>query len=114
MFSNTYEKLFLNAQYIFHLILDGGRNAVSLNSLPTKTLFPGPWEENIKAPIVKSAIYPIKVWNTEGEASKPEALLEWADKGTSTQLGSGGLISLEFSENIAGRLVSGSSTGVTM
>ncbi|KAI4161070.1 MAG: hypothetical protein LQ342_005233 [Letrouitia transgressa] len=104
MFSNTYEKLFLNAQYIFHLILDGGRNAVSLNSLPTKTLFPGPWEENIKAPIVKSAIYPIKVWNTEGEASKPEALLEWADKGTSTQLGSGGLISLEFSENIAGRV----------
>lgn len=74
-------------------------------SLPDRTIFPGPWESNIRAPVNKSYIVPTKIYNLEGAVSGAEYMLEDADttKGISWVIGPGGLISFEFAENIAGR-----------
>lgn len=65
-------------------------------SLPLDTIFPGPWERNIKAPANKSEISPARVYNVEGDVKRLKG--EHA-----VTLGRGGLVTLEFSENIAGR-----------
>ncbi|KAL8684043.1 MAG: hypothetical protein Q9186_000073 [Xanthomendoza sp. 1 TL-2023] len=77
---------------------------VSHVSLPHQAVFPGPWDEYIKTPVNKSYIRPAKVWHVEGSVAVPEAVLDWT-KGndSSTTIGPGGLVILEFSENIAGR-----------
>jgi hypothetical protein len=74
-------------------------------SLPLNTLFPGPWENNIRAPINKSHIVPVKVFNYEGAVTGQATSLEngHIDGGASWSMGPGGLITLEFGENIAGR-----------
>ncbi|KAL8915509.1 MAG: hypothetical protein Q9171_000074 [Xanthocarpia ochracea] len=76
---------------------------ISHLSLPRHAVFPGPWEEYIKAPVNKSHIRPSKVWHVEGSVSAPEAVLDWADKNSSTTIDPGGLIIFEFADNIAGR-----------
>ncbi|RDW88561.1 hypothetical protein BP6252_00593 [Coleophoma cylindrospora] len=77
---------------------------LNFESLPLDTLFPGPWESNIKAPFNKSYIEPVKVFNTEGSVSKSSVLLAGSDDRRSLTLGPGDLVSLEFAENIAGRV----------
>lgn len=70
---------------------------------PQTSIFPGPWEENIQAPANKTHIYPEKLWRWDGDISDPGALLEWTDPNTRSSLSPGGMITLEFKENVAGR-----------
>ena len=77
--------------------------AISHLSLPTQAVFPGPWEAYIKAPVNKSHIRPSKIWHVEGSVSVPNAVLDWPETNSSTTLAPGGLVTYEFSENIAGR-----------
>ena len=74
-------------------------------SLPLDTIFPGPWEDNIRAPVNKSHIAPVKIFNYEGAVAGAEAVLQDASTagGISWVISPGGLITFEFAENIAGR-----------
>lgn len=74
-------------------------------SLPLKTIFPGPWEDGIRAPVNKSHIVPTKIFNFEGAVSGVESALQNADTGSgqSWVISVGGLVTFEFAENIAGR-----------
>lgn len=78
-------------------------------SLPTDTIFPGPWEEYIRAPANKSFITPVKIFNFEGATKGAELVLqdalEPANRGLSWVISPGGLITFEFGENIAGKYV---------
>ncbi|KAL9000869.1 MAG: hypothetical protein Q9169_000624, partial [Polycauliona sp. 2 TL-2023] len=76
---------------------------LSYLSLPNQSVFPGPWEEYIRAPVTKSHIQPSKIRHVQGSVFLPDALLDLPDGDSSTTIGPGGLIILEFSENIAGR-----------
>ena len=76
---------------------------ISHLSLPRHAVFPGPWEEYIKAPVKKSHIRPSKIWHVEGSVSAPEAVLDWTGKNSSTTIDPGGLVIFEFADNIAGR-----------
>ncbi|CZT07286.1 uncharacterized protein RAG0_12805 [Rhynchosporium agropyri] len=74
-------------------------------SLPLDTIFPGPWEGNIRAPLNKSYIAPVEILNSEGAVSGGEAVLKDADsEGISWKISPGGLITFEFAENIAGKV----------
>jgi hypothetical protein len=81
------------------------QHAVDYEALPLDTLFPGPWENYIRAPVNKSHIVPVKVFSFEGDVSGGESVLENADPsgGISWVIRPGGLITFEFAENIAGR-----------
>ncbi|KAI4187397.1 MAG: hypothetical protein LQ348_004087 [Seirophora lacunosa] len=79
------------------------RAGISHTSLPHHAVFPGPWEEYIKAPRNRSYIRPDKIWHVEGPTLLPEALLGGYDSASSMTLDPGGLVILEFAENIAGR-----------
>jgi hypothetical protein len=73
-------------------------------SLPLDTIFPGPWESNIRAPFNKSHIVPVKIFNFEGAVSGAEAVLRDASPSSiSWVLSPGGLITFEFEENISGK-----------
>ncbi|KAL8777986.1 MAG: hypothetical protein Q9213_007612, partial [Squamulea squamosa] len=87
-------------QFIFNVLTNVG---ISYSSLPNQAVFPGPWEEYIKAPVNKSLIRPARVWHASGSVSGPEALLESPKGNAPTIIGPGGLVIFEFSENIAGR-----------
>jgi hypothetical protein len=77
-------------------------------NLPLDTIFAGPWESNIRAPVNKSYIVPVKIFNHEGNVTGAEALLQDADaSGVSWTISPGGLITFEFQENIGGRYVRG-------
>ncbi|KAL9035336.1 MAG: hypothetical protein Q9180_004916 [Flavoplaca navasiana] len=77
--------------------------AVSHLSLPSKAVFPGPWEGYIKAPANKSYIRPSRTWHVEGPVSGPSAVLDCPESNQPTIIEPGGLVIFEFSENIAGR-----------
>ncbi|KAI4254785.1 MAG: hypothetical protein LQ352_002910 [Teloschistes flavicans] len=77
-------------------------NGISHTSLPRQAVFPGPWEEYIKAPPDKSRIRPQRIFRTNGSVTNSEALVNWQDSSISTTLSPGGLVTLEFAENIAG------------
>jgi hypothetical protein len=81
---------------------------VDYEALPDKTIFPGPWESNIRAPLNKSHIVPVKIFNFEGAVSGQEAVLqkEKSASGIPLVIRSGGLVTFEFEENISGRFVS--------
>ncbi|KAG0649022.1 hypothetical protein D0Z07_5026 [Hyphodiscus hymeniophilus] len=74
--------------------------------LPFNTIFPGPWDSNIRAPSNKSQILPVKIFNFEGAVSGAEAVLQDAERasGVSWLISPGGLITFEFAENIGGRV----------
>ena len=75
-------------------------------NLPLDTIFTGPWESNIRAPVNKSHIVPIRIFNREGNVTGAEALLQDVDApGVSWTISPGGLITFEFQENIGGRYV---------
>ena len=78
-------------------------------ALPLDTIFPGPWESNIRAPLNKSYITPVKIFNFEGVVSGAEAVLQDAEtsSGITWVISPGGLITFEFAENIGGRYVRG-------
>ena len=81
------------------------QEAADYEALPLDTIFPGPWESNIRAPRNKSHIVPVKIFNFEGDVSGQESVLEDADtaSGVSWVIRPGGLITFEFEENISGR-----------
>jgi len=74
-------------------------------SLPLDTIFPGPWEANVRAPVNKSHITPAKIFASEGDAVGGDAVLSGARSsgGLAWEIGPGGLITFEFAENIGGR-----------
>lgn len=74
-------------------------------ALPLDTIFPGPWESNIRAPVNKSHITPVRIYNFEGAVNGAEAVLQDAESsnGISWVISPGGLITFEFAENIGGR-----------
>lgn len=82
-------------------------NGPDYESLPLDTIFPGPWESNIRAPVNKSHIAPVKIFNSEGAVSGAEAVLQGADVNAEASwiIGPGGLTTFEFGENIAGKYV---------
>ncbi|KAG9236563.1 Six-hairpin glycosidase-like protein [Amylocarpus encephaloides] len=81
------------------------QDGVNFEALPSDTIFPGPWESNIRAPVNKSHIVPVKIFNFEGAASGAASVLQDADisSGISWIINPGGLVTFEFAENIAGR-----------
>jgi hypothetical protein len=82
------------------------QQVVDYEALPSDTIFPGPWESNIRAPLNKSRIVPIKIFNFEGAVSGQESVLrDDATSGISWVIRTGGLITFEFEENISGRYV---------
>ncbi|EPE33595.1 Six-hairpin glycosidase [Glarea lozoyensis ATCC 20868] len=82
------------------------QQVVDYDALPSDTIFPGPWESNIRAPLNKSHIVPSKIFNFEGAVSGQESILQDADaaSGISWVIRTGGLITFEFEENISGRV----------
>ncbi|KAL8865399.1 MAG: hypothetical protein Q9174_006904, partial [Haloplaca sp. 1 TL-2023] len=76
---------------------------ISHISLQQQAVFPGPWEKYIKAPVNRTHIRPERIRHVEGAVSVPDALLDWQDAESSATLEPGGLVILEFSENVAGR-----------
>jgi hypothetical protein len=75
-------------------------------ALPLNTIFPGPWESNIKAPANKSYIEPVRIYNWEGSVVGAETVLENAEgNGISWVIRPGALVTFEFAENIGGRYV---------
>lgn len=76
------------------------------NSLPLETLFPGPWESNIRAPFNKSYIQPLKIYNHEGAISNAASVLQDSDSTTPPlSISPGALVTFEFAENIGGKYV---------
>ncbi|KAK2627360.1 hypothetical protein QTJ16_003326 [Diplocarpon rosae] len=75
-------------------------------SLPLDTIYPGPWEDNIRAPLNKSYITPVKIFNSEGAVSGSDAVLQDAETegGHSLRMSPGGLVTFEFGENTAGKV----------
>jgi hypothetical protein len=78
----------------------------SYENLPSKAVFPGPWDANIQAPANKTHIRPKRVWKTEGDVAAADTLVAWKTKIHGLTMGPGGLVTLEFPQNIAGRRVS--------
>lgn len=104
-FSGLFDYLLLGYNFIprqipFHIPL---RVGISHTSLPRHAVFPGSWEEYIKAPSDRSHIRPEKVWNVEGPIVFPHAVLNGQESNSSMTLDPGGLVIFEFAENIAGR-----------
>lgn len=91
---------FLSRQIPLNVPLCAG---ISHITLPRHAVFPGPWEEYIKAPSNRSHVRPERIWHVEGPVTVPEAVLDWQETSTSVTLDPGGLVVLEFAENIAGR-----------
>jgi len=96
----------LAASGIFVGIVLSLNNGPDYEALPLSTIFPGPWESNIRAPVNKSHIVPIRIFNHEGSTSGAEAVLQGSsaeNKSPWWVIGPGGLVTFEFQENIAGR-----------
>ncbi|KAK3685694.1 Six-hairpin glycosidase-like protein [Podospora appendiculata] len=82
--------------------------------LPNVTLFPGPWDEYIKAPKNKSHILPARFWKVRGNVStSTSATASWGKneedsaghvRGSGIVLGPGGVLTVEFKENYGGRV----------
>ncbi|KAH8908913.1 Six-hairpin glycosidase [Coniochaeta sp. PMI_546] len=83
------------------------RPFIDWESLPNTTIFPGPWEKYIKAPRDKTRITPARIWKVKGNVST-SGVNGWArgghEPGGGIAIGPGGVLTLEFDENIAGRV----------
>jgi hypothetical protein len=77
----------------------------SYEDLPSEAVFPGPWDANIQAPANKTHIRPKRLWKTEGDVAAADVLVARKTKDHSLTMGPGGLVTLEFPQNIAGRRV---------
>ncbi|KAH8664022.1 Six-hairpin glycosidase-like protein [Xylariales sp. PMI_506] len=97
---------FAVAQYAFA----SPSNGIDYHKLPNRTVFPGPWDEYIKAPSNKAYIVPKRIWKVDGNVTTTtrggaawdgaEAVFERG----SILIGEGGLLTVEFEENISGRV----------
>ena len=97
---------FLIGLYLASALTQASQNSgPDYESLPLDTVFPGPWESNIRAPADKSHITPSKIFNFEGAVSGAESVLQDAAKtaGISWVISPGGLVTFEFAENIGGK-----------
>jgi len=90
----------------------GGGNPpfIDPDALPDESVFPGPWEQYIKAPANKSFIEPARIWSVKGNvtssAAAGVALREGGHvPGGGIMMGPGGRLTLEFAENVGGRYV---------
>src|SRR5277367_3338460 len=72
----------------------------SYEDLPPRAVFPGPWDANIQAPANKTYIRPQRIWKTEGDVAAADTLVSWETKDHSLSMGPGGLVTLEFPQNI--------------
>ncbi|KAI1377197.1 Six-hairpin glycosidase-like protein [Hypoxylon crocopeplum] len=83
-------------------------SGIDYHSLPPDSVSPGPWDKYIKAPANKSFITPARFWKVEGHVTAPntnyKVLTSGHSYGGSLLIGEGGLLTLEFEENIAGRV----------
>ncbi|KAI1503574.1 Six-hairpin glycosidase-like protein [Biscogniauxia marginata] len=84
-------------------------SGIDYHNLPNETIFSGPWDDYIKAPANKSFITPVRIWNIEGNVTTPTKDGRWPDASnyhpsSGILIGEGGLITVEFGENIAGRV----------
>src|ERR1700722_11488273 len=77
----------------------------SYEDLPSKAVFPGPWNANIQAPANKTHIRPKRIWKTEGDVAAADTLVAQKTEILGLTMGPGGLVTLEFPQNIAGRRV---------
>ncbi|KAL7625295.1 hypothetical protein AAE478_004511 [Parahypoxylon ruwenzoriense] len=86
-------------------------SGVDYHNLPVDPVFPGPWDKYIKAPANKSFITPTRFWKVEGNVttlSIDSGPLTYGHYyGGGILIGEGGLLTLEFRENIAGRICLG-------
>ncbi|WQF79978.1 Putative six-hairpin glycosidase superfamily, alpha-L-rhamnosidase, six-hairpin glycosidase [Colletotrichum destructivum] len=79
-------------------------------ALPDVSVFKGPWERYIKAPANKTHIVPSRIWDAEGNITTSG--FEAVEIGTAAvdtfsrgiTIGPGAVLTLEFEENIAGRV----------
>ncbi|KAI5921402.1 Six-hairpin glycosidase-like protein [Camillea tinctor] len=91
------------------LVASALTSAIDYHDLPKTAVFPGPWDDYIKAPANKSFITPAGVWKTEGNVTtltrdhRPSAA-GVPNSSSSISIGDGGLVTVEFRENIAGRV----------
>ncbi|ORY71825.1 Six-hairpin glycosidase-like protein [Pseudomassariella vexata] len=82
---------------------------VDPHKLPVEPVFPGPWDDYIKAPVNKSFITPARIWQIEGNVTTTGYNDLALQNGNSMEdgsilIGEGGLITVEFDENISGRV----------
>jgi len=81
---------------------------IDFESLPNKTIWQGPWEKYIKAPKDKTKISPVRIWRARGNVTTAGVNAKTRighEAGGGIAIGPGGVLTLEFAENIAGRLV---------
>ncbi|KAB5563061.1 Six-hairpin glycosidase-like protein [Coniochaeta sp. 2T2.1] len=85
----------------------GDRPYIDFESLPNKTIWPGPWEKYIKAPKDKTRITPARIWKASGNVTTSGIDAKTRighEPGGGIAIGPGGVLTLEFEENIAGRV----------
>ncbi|TPX07143.1 uncharacterized protein E0L32_010944 [Thyridium curvatum] len=70
-----------------------GAPYIDYENLPGETIFPGPWEQYICAPVDKSHITPAKIWKANGDVKTSPGLIV---------IGQGAELTVEFAENIGG------------
>ncbi|KAK6856052.1 hypothetical protein PG995_008203 [Apiospora arundinis] len=80
-----------------------GPDGIDYHHLPREPVFPGPWDRFNKAPADKSFITPARVWKVEGNVTTTSNGGNLSADG-SILIGEGGHITLEFEENISGRV----------
>lgn len=78
-------------------------SGLSYDALPPKAIFPGPWDDYIQAPLNKTHIKPKAIWRTQGNVTTADALVEGSNGKSTVMLGPGGFVTLDFTQNIAGR-----------
>lgn len=77
---------------------------LGLGKLPAHTVFPGPWEAQIRASKDKSHIRPARIWKTSGSSYDVESVLESGNMiGKEAIIEPGSWVTFEFQENIGGR-----------
>ncbi|KAK8034417.1 hypothetical protein PG993_009412 [Apiospora rasikravindrae] len=82
-----------------------GPDGIDYHHLPREPVFPGPWDRFIKAPANKSHITPARIWMVEGNVTTTSTSTGgYLSADGSILIGEGGHITLEFEENISGRV----------
>ncbi|KAB5545597.1 Six-hairpin glycosidase-like protein, partial [Coniochaeta sp. 2T2.1] len=85
----------------------GDQPYIDFESLSNKTIWPGPWEKYIKAPKDKTRIAPARIWKARGNVTTSGIDAKTRvghEPGGGIAIGPGGELTLEFPENIAGRV----------
>ncbi|KAK8136321.1 hypothetical protein PG984_004261 [Apiospora sp. TS-2023a] len=78
-------------------------DGIDYHHLPREPVFPGPWDRFIKTPANKSYITPARIWMVDGNVTTTSNGGYLSANGDFL-IGEGGHITLEFDENISGRV----------